>query len=85
MLPKEARWGAERGLLHWSGDAQEADRKYYDPFASRTGAPMNAAFGPVMISIALWLGFMIFWCIICFVQSRSDAASGKAYPDQSNP
>ena len=46
---------------------------------------MNAAFGPVMISIALWLGFMIFWCIICFVQSRSDAASGKAYPDQSNP
>lgn len=46
---------------------------------------MNAAFEPVMISIAMWLAFLAFWCIICFVQSKADRASGKAYPDQSNP
>ena len=45
---------------------------------------MNAAFGPVMISIALWLGFMLIWCILCFGQSKSDASTGKGYPDHSN-
>ncbi len=45
---------------------------------------MNAAFGPVMISIALWLGFMIIWCILCMTQASRDKARGTEYPDHSN-
>lgn len=45
---------------------------------------MNVAFGPVMISTALWLGFFVIWCIVCFAQARRDVATGKGYADHSN-
>ncbi len=44
----------------------------------------NAPFIPVMITMALWLGVMIMWCIACFVQSKGDRARGVQYPDHSN-
>ena len=44
----------------------------------------NAPFLPVMITMALWLGVMIMWCIACFVHSRSDRSRNAQYPDHSN-
>jgi hypothetical protein len=45
---------------------------------------MNAAFGPVMISTGLWVGFMLCWCILCVAQAKWDTARGTQYPDHSN-
>ncbi|MEE2680935.1 MAG: hypothetical protein VX641_01030 [Planctomycetota bacterium] len=44
----------------------------------------NAPFVPVMITMALWLGVMIMWCITCFWQSKRDRSRGVQYPDHSN-
>lgn len=45
---------------------------------------MNAAFGPVMITIGLFLAFYAFYGVVLLVQAKIDASSGKSYPDNSN-
>ena len=47
-------------------------------------ALFNAAFGPVMITIGLFLAFFTMYGILLLVQAKSDASSGKSYPDRSN-
>lgn len=47
-------------------------------------ALFNAAFGPVMITIGLFLAFFTIFGILLLVQAKSDASSGKSYPDHSN-
>ena len=44
----------------------------------------NEPFIPVMITMILWLGVMILWCITAFVQSKSDRSRGVQYRDHSN-
>ena len=44
----------------------------------------NAPFIPVMITMALWLGVMIMWCVLAFLQSRRDRSRGVQYPHHSN-
>ena len=45
---------------------------------------LNAAFGPVMITIGLFLAFFTFYGIVLLVQAKMDSNSGKSYPDHSN-
>ena len=45
---------------------------------------MNAAFGPVMITIGIFLAFFVFYGVVLVVQAKRDVKSGKAYPDNSN-
>lgn len=45
---------------------------------------MNAAFGPVIVTQFLWLGFLAIWAIVFILQAKRDAARGTQYPDHSN-
>jgi hypothetical protein len=45
---------------------------------------MNAAFVPVMITIGLFLAFFSFYGVVLILQAKSDARTGKSYPDNSN-
>jgi hypothetical protein len=55
-----------------------------DTLAPWSRIPMNAAFGPVMITIGLFLAFFTFYGVVLLVQAKLDASSGKSYPDNSN-
>ena len=45
---------------------------------------MNAAFTPVMITIASFLAFFTFYGVLLLVQAKLDQKSGKDYPDHAN-